>query len=118
MVVDINPAIPQVLCGHHPYLEIPSVILVVNAIMEGVRPEKPKGAKSLGFSDELWRIVEQCWLEDRKARPCVQDILSCLNHAVAFWDTRVPSLDGADTLGRCLGDIPFITRCRLCFGLS
>jgi len=76
------------LCGHHPYLEIPSDILAVNAIMEGVRPIKPERAKQLGFNDELWRTVELCWLEDRNARPGVGDILSCLNDAAAFWYMR------------------------------
>ena len=78
----------KVLCGHHPFLEIPSDILVVNAIMEGVRPEEPEGAVRLGFSNELWRIVELCWLEDRSARPSVEDIISCLNDAAAFWYMR------------------------------
>jgi len=78
----------QVLCGHHPYLEIPSDILVVHAITEGVRPIKPEGAKQLGFNDELWRIVELCWLGDRNARPGVEDILACLNDAAAFWYMR------------------------------
>ena len=67
------------MCGHHPYLEIQSDYPVIGAIMEGVRPEKPEGAKQLGFSDELWGAVELCWLEDRHARPSVEDILSCLN---------------------------------------
>jgi len=49
---------------------------------------KPDGAKRLGFSDELWRTVELCWLEDRNARPGVEDILSSLNDAGAFWYMR------------------------------
>jgi len=56
--------------------------------MEGVRPKKPEGAKYLGFSDELWTTVEQCWLEDRNARPVVGDILSSLNSAVLFWHDK------------------------------
>jgi len=56
--------------------------------MEGVRPKKPEGAKRLGFSDELWRIIELCWLEDRNARPRVEDILYSLNDATAFWYIR------------------------------
>ena len=76
------------LCGHHPYDEIQSDIMVVNEIMEGVRPKKPEGAKHLGFSNELWRTVEQCWLEDRNARPSVEEILSRLNDAAAFWYMR------------------------------
>ena len=75
----------QVLCGHHPYLEFESDIFVVHKIMEGVRPKKPEGAKRLGFSDELWKTVKQCWLEDRNARPGVGAILSSLNASVEFW---------------------------------
>ena len=64
---------------------MPSDILAVHAITEGVRPNKPEGARQLGFDDELWKIVEMCWREDRDARPNVGDIHSCLNDAAAFW---------------------------------
>jgi len=62
--------------------------MAVDAIIEGVRPMKPEGAKRLGFSDGLWRTVEQSWLEDRNARPGVEDIHFCLYDAVAFWYAR------------------------------
>ena len=60
----------------------------MKAITEGVRPEKPEEVKRFGFSDELWRTIEQCWLEDRNARPIVEDIISSLNDAVALWHVR------------------------------
>ena len=78
----------QVLCGYHPYVEIQSDILVVNAVMEGVRPEEPEGVMRLGFTKELWGTIERCWLEDRSARPNVEDILSCLNDAAVRWYMR------------------------------
>ena len=56
--------------------------------MEGVRPGKPKRAKYLGFSDELWKTVELCWLEDRNIRPGVEYILASLNYAAALWHMR------------------------------
>jgi hypothetical protein len=62
--------------------------MIVRMITGGIRPEKPEGAKRLGFSDELWRAVELCWMEDRNARPSVEDIHSALNQAKAFWDMR------------------------------
>jgi hypothetical protein len=62
--------------------------MVVNEIMEGVRPKKPDEAKRLGFSDELWRTVELCWQEDRNARPSVEEILFSLTDAAAFWYMR------------------------------
>ena len=76
------------LCGHHPYLEFQSDIMAVHAILEGGRPEKPEAAKQLGFSDELWRTVELCWLEDRNVRPRVEDVHSSLTGAVPFWYMR------------------------------
>jgi len=81
---------PQVLCGYHLYVEIQSNILVVNTIMEGVRPEKPEEVASLGFSNEMWDIVERRRLEDHNARPGVGDILSCLNDAAVLWYMRQP----------------------------
>jgi hypothetical protein len=80
--------IPQVLCGHYPYNEIQSDIMVIRSITGGIRPEKPEGAKRLGFSNELWRTIELCWQEDRNARPAIEDILSSLNDAAALWDMR------------------------------
>jgi len=56
--------------------------------MEGVRPQKPEGAAQLGFSDELWRTVELCWLEVRDARPSVGDVLPFLTNATLFWYMR------------------------------
>ena len=72
------------ICGHHPYLEL-SDYVAVNAIMDGVRPKKPEDIKRLGCTYELWTTVEQCWLEDRDARPNVDDILFCLKNAMTFW---------------------------------
>ena len=61
--------------------------------MEGVRPLKPEGAERLGFSDQLWRTVELCWLEDRDARPGAGDVVSRLNDAAASWYMRVLARD-------------------------
>jgi hypothetical protein len=72
-----------VLCGHHPYVEIQSDFLVVKAIVDKVRPKRLEEAKHWGFSNELWRTVELCWLEDRRARPRVEGILSSLRVAAA-----------------------------------
>ena len=58
------------------------------AIIEGERPKKPEEPALLGFSGELWAIVERCWKENRDERPTVEEILSCLNDATAFWYMR------------------------------
>ena len=55
-------------------------------IIEGYRPKKPDAAESLGFTNELWRTVQQCWLAEAGARPDVRTILSHLNYATWSWE--------------------------------
>ena len=52
----------QVLTGLHPFYHLPgySGLLVV---ARGGRPGKPVDARSLGFSDKLWDLVQLCWSE-------------------------------------------------------
>jgi len=76
-----------VLCGHAPYHDLSGNEMAVLGIMEGVRPEKPEDAAHLGFTEELWDTVEQCWLEDWRARPDTEGILSSLNSALPSWQT-------------------------------
>lgn len=84
-------------------MEFQSDILVINAITEGDRPQKPERAALLGFSDELWGTIELCWLEDRDARPCIGDIHSSLNEATAFWYMRdfQPAMREPDSMHTC-----------------
>ena len=57
-------------------------------VMNGGRPRKPESAGSLGFTDELWSIVEQCWSADVDTRPDVKDVISYLTHAARSWEGR------------------------------
>ncbi|KAF9642386.1 kinase-like protein [Thelephora ganbajun] len=84
----LGMVIYEVLCGHHPYVEIEVGSLVVIAIAKGDRPKKPEGMARFGFSNELWMTVEQCWRGNRDERPKVEYILACLNEATAFWYMR------------------------------
>ena len=62
----------------------------VLAIVEGTRPRKPKAAESLGFTDELWTMVECCWREKPGERPGVKEVMRCLESAAQAWDGRPP----------------------------
>lgn len=76
------------LLGNRPYWEFANEEQVVYTIMEGHRPKKPNMAESLGFTNELWKTLQQCWLTDTNARPDVKTILSHLNHATWAWEKR------------------------------
>ena len=89
------------------YVELQSdIFMIIRAITGGgIRPEKPEGAKRLGFSDEVWRMVKLCWQQDRNARPVIEGILSCLNDTVVFWDVRF--LTQSDSI---YTDVPIFAR--------
>lgn len=72
----------EVLCGHCPFHEITSDILVVNALLQGKRPGQPNDAAGLGFTSDLWGVLEKFWEENRTKRPTVVEILSYLNDAM------------------------------------
>lgn len=78
----------QVLCGKIPYWENRNQMMLMASILDGERPRKPEDAESLGFTDGLWSIVEECWLTDASARPDLKAVLSRLNHATWSWETR------------------------------
>jgi len=78
----------EVLCGNPPFWEITNGGAVINAIMNDRRPQKPEAAESLGFTNELWEIVERCWSVDAGARPDVRTLLSHLNRATWSWERR------------------------------
>ncbi|KAF9790532.1 hypothetical protein BJ322DRAFT_1037062 [Thelephora terrestris] len=71
----------------------------LNAIISGVRPKKPEEAARLGFTEELWTPLEECWREDRSARSSVEDILPYLNDAAWRWDMR-PATPASEDGGR------------------
>jgi len=83
----LGMVIYEVLSGHSPYHEL-SECSAVAEIIDGGRPKKPTMAARLGFTGELWEIVERCWNKDRDERPNLRVILSTLNDAAPFWKRR------------------------------
>ena len=77
----------QVLSGHTPYHKF-TPAFAVNEILEGKRPKRPKMAARRGFTKELWKLLEQCWAEDRNRRPALEVVLSALNDAGPLWEKR------------------------------
>lgn len=43
-------------------------------VLGGERPSKPENALELGLSDEVWKLLEDCWQTDRTSRPSIKDV--------------------------------------------
>ena len=65
---------PQVLTGLRPFHRL-HAYTPVPAILRGERPGKPLDAESLGFSHELWDLLQLCWDESTSTRPTAQQLL-------------------------------------------
>ena len=63
---------------------------VVFKVLDGVRPSKPTDALKLGLSDEVWKLLEDCWQTERQRRPPVKDVLARVKSAASTCGTLLP----------------------------
>ena len=73
----LGMVIYEVLGGRPPFTLFKDYI-VVRKVMNGERPERPKGTEGVWFTDSLWRMVTRCWAGRPERRPIVSDVLECL----------------------------------------
>ena len=44
------------------------------SIVNGARPPRPDNSATIGLSDSLWELLQDCWNGDRSRRPQMQDV--------------------------------------------
>ena len=79
----------QVLTGEFPFRGI-GLMQLGWSLLQGLRPDKPEDASSIGFSDSLWGFVQRCWDGDMKSRPKVAEVVTHLEGAAADWKGLMP----------------------------
>ena len=79
----------EVLSGQAPLARYYSHI-VPSKIIEGERPGRPSGVKGASFTDDLWRILEQCWSAQPQVRPTTEVVLEYLERASKNWQPLPP----------------------------
>ena len=67
----------EVLSGHVPFYPYPDPSAVMR-ILTGKRPERPQGTL---FTDDIWRVLEDCWKPDPGHRPTIEHIFLRLEEA-------------------------------------
>ena len=73
----------EVLSGQLPF-EGDRNVAVMRKVTDGECPKRPKEA---WFTDEVWEILECCWVLDPRGRPKLQGIVQCLGKASPSWAT-------------------------------
>ena len=82
----------EVLTGKSPFSRCNNLV-VMKKILEGKRPDRPKGPEAVWFTNDLWITLEQCWLDTPMLRPSIEDVLKCLEQNLATWKPLTLSTD-------------------------
>ncbi|KAH9929153.1 kinase-like domain-containing protein, partial [Fomitopsis serialis] len=82
----------EVFAGRPPYSNLRHIGQVHNQVLQGKRPLRPSHALSLGLSDPVWELMENCWRSNSRERPPIGHVLSIVAGAVATF-TSASTLD-------------------------
>ena len=88
----LGMVILEVLSGKPPFSG-DSGLVVMRKVIEGERPGKPEGKEEVWFADDLWEILEQCWLPQPERRPAIEAVLECLEQGSTVWQPLPPDSD-------------------------
>ena len=86
----------EVLTGYPPFLGHINVV-VMRKVVDGERPERPQGPKSVWFTDALWEALGKCWSPQPEARPQVGLVLDYLERSSTIWQPLSPDNVMADS---------------------
>jgi len=70
-------------------------------LLNGKRPDKPKNALAIGFSDPLWDFTQRCWDGKAELRPKAREVAMHLKEAAANWDRPMPPCSQVEDVASC-----------------
>jgi len=88
----LGMVILEVLSGRPPFSGC-SGLVVMRKVIEGERPGRPQGKEGVWFTDNLWEMLEQCWLPQAERRPTIDAVLQCLQWGSTAWQPLPPDSD-------------------------
>ena len=71
----LGMTIYEVLSGRMPFYQFTTLAAVINRVINGERPERPRGA---WFTDGVWEMLERCWNHEPSERINAESVLLCL----------------------------------------
>ena len=88
----LGMVILEVLTSQAPFPRYTGFV-VMRKVVDGERPERPRGPKAVWFTDDLWEMLEQCWSSQPNLRPSVELVLAHLDRGSAAWQPLPPGVD-------------------------
>ena len=102
----LGMVIYEVLSGQAPFTQFHNLI-VMQKVIEGLRPGRPRGVQGAWFTDGLWRMLELCWKPKPNDRPSLDTILQCLQDVPR--PSRLSSPSATDVDVETNGDQPDVS---------
>lgn len=93
----LGMVILEVLDGQVPFTRDCNEFMVMAKVLEGERPERPRGVEGVWFTDDLWGTLQKCWSHQPSDRPTIEVVLECLiraSAASAVWRSLPPAVGG------------------------
>ena len=88
----------EVLSGKLPFHRHGRYVVVAK-VLEGERPERPRGVEGAWFSDDIWSVLEHCWEPTPRDRPKTTDVLVCLEKVSGSWSPPQTVDPDSDAMG-------------------
>ena len=73
----LGMVIYEVLSGRSPFPSCGAGTVILK-VLDGERPTRPQGAEGARFTDDIWKMLEHCWMPRPQDRPNVEAVLECL----------------------------------------
>ena len=90
----LGMVIYEVLRGRVPFHQCANWA-IPGRVLKGERPGRPQG-EGVRFTDDVWELLERCWVAQPKNRPSIGDVLLFLEKVSSSWTS--PSLPTTDSL--------------------
>jgi len=82
----LGMAIYETISGRLPFHKHTDLSVLI-MVLKGERP-----LREVGFADNLWEILEQCWMPQPNTRPSIKDVLQGLERASQSWEPPSPGV--------------------------
>ena len=86
----------EVLSGQVPFYRHANLVIPWK-VVGGYRPERPQGAEGMWFTDDVWGLLERCWVPQPGDRPSIEGVLQRLEKISESWTPPPPSLASPPT---------------------
>ena len=80
----LGMVIYEVLAKRVPFFQYQSAAIFWK-VARGDRPWRPEGVEGAWFTDDLWEMLERCWVPQPEYRPSIEDVLQCLEKISTSW---------------------------------